>query len=81
MFPFAKDAPGAAGALVKGPSNEPSKTGAVAYFSVESIDETLRRINANGGKTPMPKTSIGQYGVVAQYGDSEGNRPALHSMK
>jgi predicted enzyme related to lactoylglutathione lyase len=29
----------------------------------------------------MPKTSIGQYGVIAQYEDPEGNRLALHSMK
>jgi predicted enzyme related to lactoylglutathione lyase len=81
MFPFTKDAPGSAGALVKGSSYEPSHAGTVVYFSVESIDETLRRINANGGKTLMPKTSIGQYGVIAQYEDSEGNRLALHSMK
>jgi hypothetical protein len=81
MFPFTKDAPGATGALIKGPSYVPSHTGTVVYFSVESIEETLRRINANGGKTLMPKTSIGQYGVIAQYEDCEGNRLALHSMK
>jgi predicted enzyme related to lactoylglutathione lyase len=51
------------------------------YFSVEDIPETLRRINANGGKTLMPKTAIGQYGFIAQYEDTEGNRLALHSMK
>jgi len=80
MFPFTKDAPGAAGALVKGPSYEQSPAGTVVYFSVESIEETLRRITANGGKTLMPKTSIGQYGFIAQYEDIEGNRLALHSM-
>lgn len=80
MFPFTKDAPGVAGALVKGPSYEPSRTGAVVYFSVESIEEALRRINASGGKTLMPRTSIGPYGFIAQYEDSEGNRLALHSM-
>jgi predicted enzyme related to lactoylglutathione lyase len=81
LFPFTQDAPGAAGSLIKGESYEPSHAGTVVYFSVEDIPETLRRINANGGKTLMPKTAIGQYGFIAQYEDTEGNRLALHSMK
>jgi len=81
MFPFTQDAPGAAGALIKGESYEPSHAGTVVYFSVEDIPETLRRINANGGKTLMSKTAIGKYGFIAQYKDCEGNRLALHSMK
>lgn len=81
LFPFNQDAPGAAGSLIKGESYEPSHAGTVVYFSVEDIPETLRRINANGGKTLMPKTAIGQYGFIAQYEDTEGNRLALHSMK
>ncbi len=81
LFPFTQDAPGAAGSLIKGESYEPSHAGTVVYFTVEDIPETLRRINANGGKTLMPKTAIGQYGFIAQYEDTEGNRLALHSMK
>ena len=81
MFPFTQDTPGAAGSLIKGESYEPSHAGTVVYFSVEDIPDTLRRINANGGKTLMPKTAIGQYGFIAQYEDTEGNRLALHSMK
>jgi len=81
MFPFTQGAPGAAGALVKGASYKPSHSGTVVYFSVEDIPETLRRISVHGGKTLMPKTSIGQYGAIAQYEDTEGNRLALHSMK
>jgi predicted enzyme related to lactoylglutathione lyase len=81
MFPFTQNAPGAAGTLVQGESYEPSHAGTIVYFSVEDIPETLRRINANGGKTLMPKTGIGQYGFIAQYEDTEGNRLALHSMK
>jgi len=80
MFPFTPDAPGAAGALIKGASYEPSHAGTVVYFSVENIDETLRRVNAYGGKTLMQKTSIGTYGSIAHYEDTEGNRLALHSM-
>lgn len=81
LFPYTQDVPGAAGALIKGKSYEPSHAGTVVYFSVEDIDETLRKINASGGKTIMPKTSIGQYGVIAHFEDTEGNRLALHSMK
>ena len=80
LFPFSQDSPGAAGALIKGESYEPSHAGTVEYFSVESIEETLRRINANGGTTFMPKTSIGIHGFIAQFEDTEGNRLALHPM-
>ena len=81
FFPMTQGAPGAAGSLIKGESYEPSHSGTVVYFSVDDIEEILRRINANGGKTLMPKKSIGQYGFIAHFEDTEGNRLALHSMK
>jgi predicted enzyme related to lactoylglutathione lyase len=81
FFPMTQGAQGAAGSLIKGESYEPSHAGTVVYFSVDDIEETLRRINANGGKTLMPKKSIGQYGFIAHFEDTEGNRLALHSMK
>jgi len=80
FFPYDQEAPGAAGGLVKGGPYKPSQTGTVVYFSVDDIEETLRRINANGGKTLMPKVGIGQYGSIAHFEDPEGNRVALHSM-
>ena len=81
FFPMTQGAQGAAGSLIKGESYEPSHAGTVVYFSVDDIEETLRRINANGGKTLFPKKSIGQYGFIAHFEDTEGNRLALHSMK
>jgi predicted enzyme related to lactoylglutathione lyase len=66
---------------MKAESYEPSHGGTVVYFSVDDIAETLRKINANGGRTLMPRTAIGQYGAIAHYEDTEGNRLALHSMK
>jgi predicted enzyme related to lactoylglutathione lyase len=80
-FPMTQGSAGAAGALIKGPSYRPSRSGTVIYFSVRDIAGTLRRIKANGGRTFMPKTSIGEYGSIAQFEDAEGNRLALHSMK
>lgn len=78
-FPMTQGAPGAAGTLMKAETYEPSHAGTVVYFSVDDIEETLRRINANGGKTLLPKTGIGEYGFIAHFEDTEGNRLALHS--
>jgi hypothetical protein len=76
-----QEVPGAAGALIKGESYEPSHAGTVVYFTVDDIEETLRRINANGGKTLLSKKDIGEYGFIAHFEDTEGNRLALNSMK
>jgi hypothetical protein len=81
FFPMTENAPGAAGMLIKGETYEPSHAGTIVYFGVEDIEETLRRINANGGKTLLPKKSIGEYGYIAHFEDTEGNRLALHSIK
>ncbi|HAM51548.1 MAG TPA: VOC family protein [Nitrospiraceae bacterium] len=81
FFPWAEGAPGAAGSLIKGETYEPSHSGTVVYFSVDDIEETLRKVNANGGRTLLAKKSIGEYGFIAHFEDTEGNRLALHSMK
>jgi hypothetical protein len=81
MFPMDQNSFGAAGALMQHESAVPSHAGTLVYFSTQSIEDALRRINANGGKTLLPKTGIGQYGFIAHYEDTEGNRLALHSMK
>jgi uncharacterized protein len=79
-FPMIKDAPGAAGSLVKAEGYMPAETGTVVYFCVDDITATLGKINAGGGKTVLPKTSIGEYGFIAHFEDCEGNRVALHAM-
>jgi len=80
FFPWTEGAPGAAGTLIKGETYEPSHAGTVVYFTVDDIEETLRKVSANGGKTLLPKKSIGKYGFIAHFEDTEGNRLALHSM-
>ncbi len=80
FFPWNEGAPGAAGMLIKGDTYEPSHAGTIVYFSVDDIDETLRKVSANGGRTLLPKKSIGEYGFIAHFEDTEGNRLALHSM-
>jgi uncharacterized protein len=81
FFPMHEDAPGAGGALMKGGGYAPTESGTVIYFSVDDIEEILKRVGKNGGKTILAKTTIGEYGFVAHFGDSEGNRIGLHSMK
>jgi len=81
FFPMANGVPGASGALIKGATYEPSQVGTVVYFTVDDIDGTLRKINKNGGTTMLPKKSIGQYGFIAHFIDTEGNRLALHAFK
>lgn len=80
FFPWTEGAPGAAGTLIQGETYEPSHAGTVVYFSVEDIEEALRKVSANCGRTLLPKKSIGEYGFIAHFEDTEGNRLALHSM-
>ena len=62
---------------------KPSHDGALVYFSGEpDLQLVLNRIEKNGGKILTPKTQIsGDYGYMAVFEDTEGNRVALHSMK
>ena len=69
------------GALAKGESYKPSRGGARIYFNVESIDETMKSVLEKGGKELFPKTSVGEFGFVAEFEDLEGNCIALSSMQ
>ena len=80
-FPMAPGAPGAAGTLVEGSGYTPSHSGTLVYFHVDDIESTLAKIDGSGGKTLTPKTGIGEYGFIAHFEDSEGNRVALHSQQ
>jgi uncharacterized protein len=81
MFPWLDNAPGTAGSLMQGENYEPCKKGTVVYFTVPNIDVLLTKISQRGGKTLLPKMSIGEYGWIAHFEDTEGNRVALHSVK
>jgi predicted enzyme related to lactoylglutathione lyase len=45
----------------------------VILIEVPSIDEHLKKINENGGKTIMSKTKVGDFGLYARIEDTEGN--------
>ncbi len=85
-FPFAEDQnrPGAGGSLVKHPEayKPSSEYGVLVYFSSRSgnLDDELTRVLAAGGTLIQEKTLISkEYGYMALFLDSEGNRIALHS--
>jgi hypothetical protein len=57
---------------------EPSDKGALAYLAAEKgIDETLKRVQAAGGRVVEPKTSMGGGYSYATFLDTEGNLLAL----
>lgn len=80
MFPMEQNASGSGGALIQTEGYTPSHEGTVIYFSVDDIEATLAKVGAKGGKTLQPKMSIGEFGFIALFEDSEGNRLGLHSQ-
>ena len=80
-FPMLQGAMGSTGSLVQADGYEPSHKGSMVYFTVPSIEQALERAQEKGGKLLFPKKSIGEYGFVAHFEDSEGNRVALHSSQ
>jgi predicted enzyme related to lactoylglutathione lyase len=70
------------GALSQGGDAKPSTTGTLVYLNGgEDLGRVLDRVEAAGGKVTQPKTDIGEYGFVAYFTDTEGNKVGLHSMK
>ena len=45
----------------------------VILIEVPSIDEHLKKIEQNDGKTVMPKIPVGNFGLYARVEDTEGN--------
>jgi predicted enzyme related to lactoylglutathione lyase len=81
MFPMEDNVPNCSGSLVQQKDFLPSSQGTLVYFSVDDIEGVLKKVEGNGGKRIESKKSIGQYGFIGIFEDTEGNRIALHSMK
>jgi len=80
-FPSTGRVSGISGSLAKGESYLPEDSGVRVYFGVESIDSILIRVANEGGKVAYPKTDVGDYGFVAEFIDSEGNRIGLNEPR
>jgi len=80
-FPMERDAPNAAGALVKGENTRPSEGGTIVYFACDDVADNLGRVAGAGGQVLSDKQSIGEYGFIGIVRDTEGNTIGLHSRK
>ncbi|TDU39928.1 hypothetical protein BXY82_1966 [Gelidibacter sediminis] len=80
-FPMDRNCPGASGALVKMEGVNAGGNSTLVYFASNdcSIDEA--RVDKAEGKIFRPKMSIGNYGYISLFYDTEGNMVGLHSMK
>lgn len=83
MFPV-ESPESIAGALCdSGGFHQPSAThGPLVYLNANpDLQIVLDRVEAAGGKILVPKTEISpEYGCMAVFLDSEGNRVALHNV-
>lgn len=84
MFPIDDPMKGIGGTLIdSGGFHKPSATdGPLIYLNGNpNVQIFLDRVEAAGGKITLPKTEISpEYGYMALFLDTEGNRIALHSI-
>jgi uncharacterized protein len=84
MFPLDDVMTGVGGALVdSGGFHKPSATdGPLIYLNGNpDVQNVLDKVEAAGGEIMVPKTQISpEYGYMAVFIDTEGNRIALHSV-
>lgn len=80
LFP-ASEGQGATAALAKGDVYRPSKEGAIVYLRVADIRATVARAEAAGGSVLYPVKDVGEFGLVGEIADSEGNRIALSQQR
>lgn len=84
MFPIDDPMKGIDGTLIdSGGFHKPSATdGPLIYLNGNpNVQIFLDRVEAAGGKIMVPKTEISpEYGYMAVFLDTEGNRIALHSV-
>lgn len=71
---------GISGALAKGDAYRPSTTGVIIYFATDNIDATLHEVRTYGGHLHYPRTT-NEFGSVAEFIDTEGNRIALFEKR
>jgi uncharacterized protein len=73
-----KQMPKEPGAINGGIMNRTSDTPSpVITIQVDSIDDSLKKVEAGGGKTVQPRTEIPNMGAFAYFKDSEGNTMGL----
>lgn len=82
FFPWEDSSKGSGGSLIQNESYTPSHEGALIYFSSVDVEKEISRVEDAGGKVLRHKTEISpDFGYMALFEDSEGNRIALHSKQ
>lgn len=75
--PEGDKSPGINGGLLRRPGPAPAGDAApnafVCTVDVPNIDEAIKSIEANGGKTVVPKMALPGMAWLAQFRDTEGN--------
>ena len=72
---------GVGGSLTQAEGYLPGTGGTLVYLNAgKDLEVVLKRVEPAGGTVLLPKTSIGEWGYIAMFTDSEGNRVGLHSM-
>jgi uncharacterized protein len=81
MFPGEPDWANASGALVKADDYVPTTDGHKIYFTCEDVNNEFALATQNGATAILPKMSLGDFGNMALFIDTEGNMIGLHSNK
>lgn len=81
FFPFNPESPNISGALVEKADYVPGDNNTIIYFETEDNIAEEQRIEKAGGKVVQPKMSIGEFGFISIFIDSEGNTVGLHSRR
>ena len=71
------------GSISKCDQHKPSKDGTLIYLNADNdIPGMLEKVKAGGGELLTPKTKLSdQFGFIAVFLDTEGNRIALHALE
>ena len=71
------------GCISKCDQHRPSKDGTLIYLDADGdIDGMLGKIKSAGGEILTPKTKLSdEFGFIAVFVDTEGNRIALHALE
>ena len=83
MFPADPMSGKVGGALVKSADGKPSASDGVTIYlnGGDDLNNVLSKVEGEGGKVVLPKTPISpEYGNMAFFVDTEGNRIGLHSQ-
>jgi uncharacterized protein len=80
MFKVNQEAGQVGGALVQAADNAPATQGTLIYFHCDDVANEAHQVAQAGGQVIMPKVSLGDFGFMALFLDTEGNRVGLYSM-